>query len=132
MGMGIVIHIVSQSNKLCEWVGSSQAVSAGSHFFDNVIQYMFSAMGTVRCHLKASSASAERDYKRRTIKAGVTCRDTQVEAKSCKKLKNKKKEENVQSFHVSQLKKRSLNWTKRQEILSITSEDDALESIPQN
>lgn len=43
MGMSVVIHIVSQSNKLCKWVGSSQVISAGSHFFDSTtIQHILS------------------------------------------------------------------------------------------
>lgn len=29
IGMSTVIHIVSQSNKLCKWVGSSQVITAG-------------------------------------------------------------------------------------------------------
>lgn len=48
-------------------------------------------MGTVRCHLEVSLVSTERDYRRRTIKAGATCRDTQVEPKAVKKKKNKGK-----------------------------------------
>lgn len=49
------------------------------------MQYILSVMGTVRCHLEVSSVSTERDYKRRIIKAGATCRDTQVEPKAVKK-----------------------------------------------